>query len=145
MWTSSSSNDTSENHSPLSSEPDVVVATPAVDLCGAHAEHLAAPALDIDRYPAQAPLLNRAAGAHGTGAAGQGLAFDPALIGPHPPEAGSVGRDEVDVGALRRQRRVKPQGSPALHQPDGVHIVDEDDEVRHADSGEHGLPFACCE
>src|SRR6266545_2659485 len=145
MWTSSSSNDTSENHSPLSREPDVVVATTGLGLCGADTKHPAAPALDIDRYPAQAPLLNRAASAHGTGAAGQGLAFDPALIGPHPPEAGSVGRDEVDVGAFRRQRRVKPQGPPAHYQRDGVHVIDEDDEVRHADSGQHGLPFACCE
>src|SRR5882762_4562053 len=145
MWTSSSSNDTSEHHSPLSSQPDVVIATAALGLCGADTEHPAAPALDIDRQPTQAPLLNRAASAYGTGATGQGLAFDPALIGPHPPEACPVGRDEVDVGAFRRQRRVKPQGSPALHQRDGVHIIDEDDEVRHTDSGEDGLAFACCE
>src|SRR5712692_12079602 len=101
MWTSCSSNHPSEYHSSLSSQPDVVVTT-ALGLCSSHAQHPAAAALDIDRQPAKAPLLNRAARAHGARPTGQCFALDAAFIRPHPPDAVLVRRDEVDVGAFRR-------------------------------------------
>src|SRR3989475_11066618 len=138
MWTSCSSNHTSEHHSPLSSQPYVVVAA-VLRLRSAHAEDPAAAALDIDRQLSQTPLLNRAARAHRTRATGQGFALDAAFIRPHAPNAVRVRRDEVDVGAFGRERRVKAQRSSALEERDLVDIIDEDDEILHTDPAEHGL------
>src|SRR6266545_2215498 len=141
MWTSPSSNHTSEHHSPLPRQPDVVVAaTPG--LPGPHTEDPAAAALDVDRQVPQTPFLDRASGANGAGAAGQGFAFDPALIGPHPPAASRVLRNEVDVGALGRERRIEPQRPAALQQRYVVDVVDQDDEVWYADPAECRLAFA---
>src|SRR3981081_3767480 len=98
MWTSCSSDHASEHHPPLANQPDVVVAA-ILGLYGPYAEDQATAAPDVDRQPADAPLLNRATRAHGARPTGQGFTLDPAFIGPHPP-AGLVLRDEVDVGAI---------------------------------------------
>src|SRR6266704_3033895 len=115
MWTSWSSNHTSEHHSSLSSEPDVVVAA-ALGPCSSHPQNPAAAALETERQLPQAPALNRAARAHRARTAGQCFTLDATFIRPHAPDAVRVLRNEVDVGSFRRERRVKPQRSSALHQ-----------------------------
>src|SRR6266481_570467 len=127
MWTSRSSNHASEHHSPLSDQPYVVI-TAALGLRSPYADHPAAAALDVQREPAQTPFLNRAARAHGTGPARQGLTLDTALIGPHPPAAGRVLRDEVDIGPVRSQRGVKSERPAAVHEVHLIHIVHHDDQ-----------------
>src|SRR6267378_6114436 len=129
MWTSRSSNHASEHHSPLSNQPHVVI-TAALGLRSPYANHPVAAALDVQREPAQTPFLNRAARAHGTGTARQRLTLDTALIGPHPPAAGRVRRDEVDIGAVWSQRRVKSERPPAVHDVHLIHIVHQDDQMR---------------
>src|SRR6266705_1041552 len=141
MWTSPSSDHTSEHHSPLSSQPYVVVAA-VLGLRRTDPQHPPAAALDSDWEPAQPPFLDGASRADRTGAAGQGFAFDAALIGPHPPHAVRVCGNEVDVGTLGRERRVEPQRPAALHEPDIVHVSDHNDEVRDANPHQSGLTFS---
>src|SRR5689334_22959817 len=105
MWTSQSRNHPSEHHSPLSSQPDIVVASGT--LGRTDRQNPAAAALDVDREPAQAPFLDRTTGRHGARATGQRLAFNAALVGPHAPGAGSAG-NEVHVGAVGCERPVEP-------------------------------------
>src|SRR6266568_4455786 len=113
MWTSSSRNHTSEHHSPLSSKPDVIVSS-ALSLRRPHAEDPPAAALDVDWKPPQSPFLDCATRADCARSARQRFALDAALIGPHPPAAGFVLRNEVDVGALGPYARSESQRPAAL-------------------------------
>src|SRR5258708_1070113 len=123
MWTSGSSNDTSEHHSPLSSQPDVVVSV-ALSPRRPHAEDPPAAALNVDRKPPQSPFLNRATRADCARPACQRLAPDPPLIAPHPPPPRPVLRNEVDVRALGPYARSESQRPAPLLQRHGVYIVD---------------------
>src|SRR2546422_7043630 len=114
MWTSGSGYHTSKHHSPLSSKPDIIVAA-ALRLGGSYAKDPAATALNVDWQPSQAPLLDRTACADGPGSTRQGLGLHATLIGPHPPATARISRNEVDVGPLRRERRIESEGPPALH------------------------------
>src|SRR5258706_1233076 len=107
MWRSGSRNHTPEHHSPLPSEPDVVV-TAALCLRRPYAEDPPAAALNVDRQPPQSPFLDRAPRADRARPARQCFAFDTALIGPHAPGAGFVLRNEVDVRAVGRDRGSEP-------------------------------------
>src|SRR5579859_8056890 len=132
MWTSASRNHTSKHHSPLAGQPDILIAARAPGR--ANAQNASAAAFDLERQPSQPPLLNGAGSAYGTSAACQCLALDPALIRAHPPAAVAGVGDEIHVGALRCERGVKPQQSTAVREGDSVDVVDQHDEVRHADS-----------
>src|SRR6266545_5759420 len=106
MWKRRSGDHTSKHHSPLSSQPYVVVAA-VLGLPRTDPQHPPAAALDRDREPPESPFLDRAPCANGAGSAGQRFALDAALIGPHPPHVALVCGNEVDVGALGRERRVE--------------------------------------
>src|ERR1051325_10573428 len=105
MWTSQSRNHPSEHHSPLSSQPDIVVAS--ATLGRADGQNPAAAALDVDREPAQAPFLDRTAGRHGARPTARPLPSAAPLIRPLPPGAGGP-RNEFHVGAAGREPPVKP-------------------------------------
>src|SRR5213083_654997 len=142
MWTSSSCKHAPEHHSPLSSQPDVVV-PPARALGGADRQQAATAALNFDRQPSEPPFLYRASRGHSAGATRQCFALDAALIGPHPPDRFAVARRtvrryEVDVGAVRCERRIEPQCATAGDQGYVVDIVDQNDEMRHTHTTERG-------
>src|SRR5437762_14359859 len=141
MWTSGSCNHASEHHSPLSSQPHIVI-TAVLGLRSADPQHPSAAALDGQWQTPHAPILDRAAGTDRAGPAGQRFTLDSALIGSHAPGTGLAARNEVDVGARGRERRGKPQRPAALHQIDQIHVVDQHDQMWYADLGEDRLLLA---
>src|SRR2546425_12460231 len=119
MWTSGLCNHTSEPHSPLPGQPDIVVGAVG-GLRGSDRQHPAAAALDVDRQRSESPILNRAGGRHSAGPTRQRLTLDAALVRPHSPcrlpvVRRSIGRNEVDVRAFRRQRLIEPERRSEEH------------------------------
>src|SRR2546425_3655759 len=119
MWTNRLCNHPSEHHSALPSQPHVVVRAVG-GLHGSDRQHPATAALDVDRQRSEAPILNRAGGRHSAGPTRQRLTLDAALVRPHPPcrlpiVRRSIGRNEVDVRAFRRQRPIEPERRSEEH------------------------------
>src|SRR5712691_519512 len=146
MWTSGLCNHTSEHHSPLSGQPDIVVGAVG-SLPGSDRQYPAAAALDVDRQRSESPILNRAGGGYSAGPTRQRLTLDAALVRPHPPcrlpvVRRSIGRNEVDVRAFRRQRPIEPERPATIHQWHPIDVFHDDHEVRDADTSEYGPTFA---
>ena len=92
-----------EQQPTLTAEPDVVRHA-AVQL-GPDQELRPSPAAEPERQRGLSPGGQGDRRGHGSGAARQGLAFDPTLVGPDQPgfAAADSGCHEVDVGALRSE------------------------------------------
>src|SRR2546427_9412864 len=132
MWTSGLSNDAPPHHPSLPCQPDILI-TPGGTLLAAYVQRTATPSPHRKREACQLPVVEGAGDGDRPGAAGQRFPFYAALVRPHAPfgrrrPTGSPappaptspsGRDEVDISALRSQRRVVAQRPAAAQHVHG--------------------------
>src|SRR4051794_25214194 len=78
---------------------------------------------------------------HRAGPAGQRLSLDSALVGPYPPAARAVRRDEVHVRPVRQRLLVSERPATADH-VDLLDVVYPHDQVWHPCLGEADPAFA---